>query len=249
MSRTYITSTITLYVDNVLGNDTTGDGSAALPWRTIQHAVDKVQDCYDFCCQPTIQLVTTGVAYNEAVTLARYVGSLGYRGGQYTYPKIQGDTTNNAAVSVHPSSGNAFTSVNGSPWLIDSLLVASNNGYGIEADACSHLLLHNLAYGPCGYDHKTVLYGGFLEDIAGPITLYGGGRYHISAQNGGLYVSQGNTMNVSGTQVFSYFAGCWGNGQLYCGQLAFSGVPVSQHPGQVASDGSPFISAPSAGWP
>lgn len=253
MPRTYITSPITFYVDNVTGSDA-NDGISA-PWQTIQHAVDKVQSCYDFAAQPTIQLATTGVDYSETVVLGRYVGSLGYTTTGYTYPVIQGDPSNNAAVRIHNTSGAPFTSVNGNPWIIASLKVAADNSYGIISDAHAHLLLRNLNFGNCLLGHMCSEYGGFIETLAGPYTISGGSTYHIAVVELGEYVSQGNAVTFVQTAgvwpSFTYFAQGRARGYAAAGQMSIAGgICSSAHPNQVDNDSTAMMHPMQNGlWP
>lgn len=246
---------MTFYVNNVAGDDVNGDGTALLPWRTIQHAVDKVQHCYDFTCQPTIQLVTTSIDYAECVTLGRYVGSLCYpSGGGYTYPVIKGDPANTYAVQVRPVTGTPFTSVNGMPWILDSLLVASHSGCGVVSDAGSHLLMRNVNFGICAASHMMAEYGGFIETLAGPYMISGSANYHMSALMGGKWVAQGNPVAFTapyGTwPAFYYFAQGGSGGLINMGQMSFaSGGYTSAHPGTESNDGTALMYAPPSGWP
>jgi len=174
MSRTYIASPTTFYVNNSTGSDANDGSSTATAYQTIQRAVDELQEDYDFAAQPTIQLATTGVDYSECVTLGRYVGSLCYpSGGAYTYPRILGDPTNNNSVCVFPSQGAAFTSVGGMRWIIENVRVRSNNHYGIVADEGARLLLRNPNFGICGVGYTVSEYGAFIETLAGPFTISG----------------------------------------------------------------------------
>jgi hypothetical protein len=188
------------------------------------------------------------------VTLGKYVGSLGYpSSGGYTYPKIQGDPANNAAVAVWPTSGSTFTSVNGDPWIISSLKVTSISAYGIVADAHSHLLLSNMNFAYCGLGHMCAEYGGFIETLAGPYTVSGDSPYHITASMRGEYVSQGNAVTlavINGAHpIFFYFAQGGSGGLVAASQMTTSGPYTSYHTNQVNNDGTALMYAPSTGWP
>jgi hypothetical protein len=256
VSRVYITSPVTFYVNNVTGNDANDGSTPALAWKTIQHAVDELQEECDFAAQPTIQLATTGADYNENVTLGRYVGSLCYpAGGAYTYPRILGDPTNNNAVAIHPTAGAAFTSVNGSPWILDSLRVCSNNHYCVVCDAHAHLLLRNLNFGCCGLGHMIAEYGGFIETLAGPYTISGGAPYHITALMRGEYVSQGNAISFTAPYgawpYFGYFAQGGSGGLVAAGGISLAGGGYTcGHTNQANNDGSALMYPMANGtWP
>jgi hypothetical protein len=255
MSRFYIDSPTTFYVNNIAGNDANDGFSAATAYQTIQRAVDELQEDFDFAAQPTIQIATTGVDYNETVVLGRYVGTLGYTQNGYTYPKIQGDPTNNAAVRIHNASGAPFTSVHGFPWIIGSLMVATDNSYGIISDAHAHLLLSNLNFGNCLLGHMCSEYGGWIETLAGPYTISGGSTYHICVVQRGEFVAQGNGIAFVQTAgvwpSFTYFAQGSSWGFAACGQMSIaSGICSSSHPNQVNNDGTAMMHPMGNGlWP
>jgi hypothetical protein len=184
-----------------------------------------LQDAFDWAAQPTIQLATTGVNYNENVVLGRYVGSLCYpAGGAYTYPTIKGDPAHNRAVVVYPTAGAPFTSVNGSPWIIDSISVNANGGYGIVSDAHAHILLRNMDFGICGNGHMCAEYGGFIETLAGPYSISQGAPYHITVCMRGEFVSQGNAVSFLAPYGvwpnFSTFVRGLSGGLLNMGQMS-----------------------------
>jgi hypothetical protein len=250
MSRIYVSSPITFYVNNVTGNDGNDGLSSGSPWKTIQHAVNILQAGYDFAAQPTIQLATTGVVYLESVTLGRYLGSLGYTPTGYTYPKIIGDSNNRANVTVQaPGTDSTFVSVNGDPWIIDSLTVVSFGAYGVESDAHAHLLLNNLNFGYCGLGHMTAIYGGFIETLAGAYVISGSAPYHIDCAMRGEYVSQGNPVSFLGVTFF-YFARGLSEALIAAGQMNCAGPYASDHPGRVSNDGTAtMLPTGSGGWP
>jgi hypothetical protein len=256
MARTYVSSPITFYVNNATGSDANDGSCATSAWQTIQHAVDTLQDGYDFAAQPTIQPAFTGTDYNENVVLGRYVGSVRYpAGGAYTYPRIAGDTTNNNSVCVHPTAGAAFTSVKGDPWILDSIRVASNNHYCVVADADAHLLLRNLNFGVCGLGHMIAEYDGFIETLNGPYTISGGAPYHITALMRGKVVSQGNVVSFTAPYgswpYFSYFAQGGSGGLVAAGGISLgSGGYTCGHTNQVNNDGTALMYPTSNGtWP
>jgi hypothetical protein len=247
-------------VDNVNGVDAPACIQAA-PCKHIQYTVDYLVGSFDFSAQPTIKLVTTGVDYAENVVLPRYVGSLGWRGwtgsfgypGVYTYPRIQGDPSNNAAVTVRPASNAPFTSVHGDAWIIDSVKVASVDNFCVVSDAGSHLLLQNMNFGNCGLGHMAAEYGGFIETLNGPYTISGSAPYHIVAAKKGTYVSQGNAVTFVGWPSFTYFAAGYNGSMVDAGGISLaagSGGCSSAHPGTVANDGTSLMYPTSNGaWP
>jgi hypothetical protein len=56
------------WVDTSDGSDTTGDGSYAQPWLTIQHAYDQITDA-SFAKTYTVMIVGTGNVGSGAVTI------------------------------------------------------------------------------------------------------------------------------------------------------------------------------------
>lgn len=247
MSRYLISVPTTFYVDNVNGSDANDGSTPPLAWKTIQNAINTLVDKYDFAAQPTIKLITTGVDYAENVVLRRYVGSLGWIGWTpvtgypaiYTYPTIQGDPANNAAVVVHAPIYSAFTGVNCLPWIIDSLLVRAPQ-WGVNSDATSHILLRNMNFGACTIGHMTAGYGGFLETLNGPYTISGNAGWHVFVGDCGIYVSQGNAITFLNNPQFNYFAAGLQGGFVNCAGMSLapgSAGCTSAHPGAVQNDG------------
>lgn len=253
--RTLISAPTTWYVDNVAGSDANDGSTAALAFQHINFAIAYLRDGFDFAAQPTIQLVTTGVDYAENVVLPRYCGSLGWNGWatSYSYPKIQGDVTNNAAVCVHPATGTCFTSVNGLPWIIDSICVKSSNQWGVNFDACGHVLVHNMNFGNCGLGHMGGGYGAFLETLNGPYTISGSAQNHLCVGPRGIYVSQGNPITFLGNPQFVYFARGYQGALVDCSGMSLapgSGGCTSYHPGVASNDGTALMYPTSnGGWP
>lgn len=252
MARTSISVPTTFNVDNVNGTDTPGAGT----FKTIQYAIDQICNNYDLAAQATIKLAATGTVYAEAVEVRRYVSSTGWRAGQYTYPRIQGDTNNNAAVVIRPSNGWAVTGVNALPWVIDSLTVASENAGGINSDACSHLLGVNLNFGQVGTapnccqilaQHK-----GFYEHIVSGFTISGGGWCHVYSHIQGLVKLQSPVVApILNAPTFEWFAIADGISGIDYSGISWSGRLANSRyrPVYCSSDSwmSPFPSAPP--WP
>ena len=219
----------TWYVNNVTGDDDS-DCSQATPCKSIQKTVNLIVDLYDFAAQPTIQLATTGVAYAEAVVLHGYSNSLGWRGwGNYTFARIVGDPSNNAAVVVHPSTGWAFTSVLGAaPWILESLTIKSTTAGGINADAYSRILGKNLNFGQVSSSPLAcqilAQHGAFYEHIAGPFKISGGGWCHVMAHLGGSVKLQGpQTVVISNAPAFYRSAVSHGNSIVDYSGVTWSG--------------------------
>lgn len=255
-SRTLLPTPATWYVDNVGGNDANAC-TAAAPCRTIQHTINDLVGRYDFAAQPTIQLVTTGAAYDEAVVLPRWVGSLGWYGpGDYRYPVIQGDVSNRAAVTVRPSSGWAFTSVNGSPWILSSLTIEAPQGGGINSDAYSHILGRDLRFGQVSGDELNcqvlAQHGALYEHIGGPPAISGGGWCHAYAHLGGMIKLQGpGTVVISNAPYFVWFAVADGNAILDYSGVSWSG-PLRNgqyRPVHTSTGGLMFPTPATPPWP
>ena len=250
--RTVITTPTTFNVNNVTGVDAPG----AVAWRTIQYAVDTICRDYDFQAQPTIRLAATGVPYAEAVILRRWVGSLDWCNGVYSYPCIQGDPANPTAVVVRPANGWAFTGVNCSPWIIDSLSISSPNGGGINSDAYSHILGRSLDFGQVGAGplccQILAQHGAFYEHIATPFTISGGGWTHAYAHLAGMIKLQSPcTVAINNAPRFSYFAICDGNSIIDYSGIGYSGgLWGNQYVPVVANTGGFMSPPPSAPpWP
>lgn len=241
--RQLIESETTWYVSNVDGADTNDGESPATAFRSIQGGTDKLRARYDFAAVPTLQVLTTGVVYNESVNLGKWVGSA-------EYFRIAGDVNNNAAVAVAPSVGPAFKCVGGrgSPYLLDSMLYQSTD-YSVISDAGSHLLLQNPNFSWCSLAHMFAEHMGFLEILRGPYTISGGALWHIAAVANGEFIYQGNTISFANNPIFNMaFVLAAHGGLAYCRELSgWSGDCQIQI--KTAIDGGRIIPPSGNAWP
>lgn len=107
MTRICLTTSTVWYVDYVNGNDTTGDGSQVLPWKTAQHAFEQVQNNYDGSGYGwTIQLVD-GDHYvpSGLVTFCALNGAMAGATGQSLTINILGNRANPANCRINLAAG------------------------------------------------------------------------------------------------------------------------------------------------
>lgn len=240
---------VTLYVNNLIGNDVANDGlSAAAPFATIAKAVATMCDKWIVSNAGfTIQLANTGAVYNMTTLLRPYVGAANVNN---TMPTIKGETP---AVTVSPASGTAFTVVGtATPWCIEGLTIACPNGQGINADYGSIMYHKGCNFGACpNGSHLVAQWGALLEALVGPYTISGGAQAHISTAHGGKALSQGNVITLTGSPAFSVsFASATGISEIDFGQATFAGSATGR---SIVTDGTSRIAGPTTvlgqGWP
>lgn len=249
-SRKLISAPTTWYVDNVNGSDANDGSTPALAFKTINRAILTLAAQFDFAATPTLQLVTTGQTYAEAVNLGRWVGSA-------SVFRIVGDPTNNAAVLVAPQNNHAFVSSHtvGCPWQIESLMVeASPNYYGIISDWGADVCVLDMNFGGCGVAHMFAEFGGRIEALwdartNGTYTISGGAGMHVQSGNKGIFTHQLSSIvfqnNPTFTQAFTS-ATLWGlvNHYNLKGYAGARNIPTKFY-----SDGTGEIAGPPVGWP
>lgn len=233
-SRELVTAARTWYVNNATGSDASDGSTPALAFATIQYAVNLLATTIDFSANCTLQLANTGVVYAENVVLPRLVGN--------GYLTIQGDAADNSAVVVvGPGAGPAFQAVNSVGFMLDSLHIGSYGQYAVISDANSHLLAHNMNYGPATAASIFVEHMGFYEDLAGSYTVSSANTpWHIGVAAGGHYVDQGNYCYFTGNPSFTAsFALVAIGGFLDCRLLlGWSGAYTSANLHNVNNDGT-----------
>lgn len=204
--RKYLTSSLTLYIDVLNGDDTTGDGSTALPWKTIQHAIDYLyrnidgggQNCY-------IQLKTAG-------TYAAFA----LRGFFNGYIFVTGDVLNKRNYIVRATTGPAINMDSASLCVVRGVSIeATGSASGIDyAPVPIGALIRNssafyydqIAFGNCSQASVTASNGSIFWPYNGTATqyeIYGGGQYHLTSDTSGIYTTASITTNVSAAVTFT----------------------------------------------
>jgi len=144
MARICLTGNLTIYVNASSGSDSSGDGSSACPFQTLQFAHDYVQRNYDLC--------------SHRVT---YIGTGNFTAGIVEYGPLVGQCSPTSQVftftpnsSVDGGDAIAFWSSYGLGYMIDSVTIKAPgpNGVGVTASSGSTIALNTgIIFGSCGF--------------------------------------------------------------------------------------------------
>jgi hypothetical protein len=244
-SRTQLTTATNFYVNasasaNVAGaggsvpvgggSDTTGDGTAAKPWQTLQFAYNYINDNIDIAGQSVFIFLAHGSSVNYALVAENgpWIGT--------SVVNITGDSSNIGAVTVVcPNGGNAFAVKDGATIGLSYLTIADSvstnavaylscglGGYGhIDIDHCSF----SVANASCVLFQTT--YAGSIS-IVGPMTIHGAGIAVLVA-NTGVVDFGGSVVTVSGTPDYAIcFAFIDNNGVINATSSTFVGSATGQ---------------------
>lgn len=196
--------TVNFYVDGSLGNDAnSGRASGAAAFATIQKAINYVSALV--LTNATIIINVADGTYAEALILKQNF-SAGIAGS--TTPIIQGNAGDNTAVSIAPGAGSCVTGVGvSSPWHFKDLEFTSATASGVIADFGTVIYLENVNFDTCNDHHVLAEWGSKVEFINDGYTISGGAVTHAYAVRNSMILMQGgNTLTISGSPAFTYFA-------------------------------------------
>lgn len=218
-----LTQDVTVYVDGAAGNDTTGDGTSAMPFATIQKAADSLPKWLDGY---TATISITAGTYEERVVLNGFQGGalkLGTSNRSVTVRGVQID----ACSMVHIDVNITRSSLGGTPLNIkngsDVVFVGdrvidggSANVSGVVVESGSTLSSPMLASGAA---RKTTInnckYYGIYATESSRVSL---GELAGSGNGVGLYVTDGS---VASYHSYTMTAGTGGitasGGRIYGG--------------------------------
>lgn len=215
-----------LYVATT-GSDTANNGlTAGTPFATIQHAVDFALQNYDTYGQ-TVQINVADGTYGHMVTniTGRLAGSgtLNIIGNTGTPANVT--ITLTSAGTIFASTHNAVTLIKGftlsAPIGVNSL--GSTPGCCITASTGSFVSYGNIRFATTQRSHVETGTGGVMGQAAA-CTITGGAYSHLIAGAGGSYINTyGQSLTLSGTPAFTYFAYADGAGSIQAASMTFSG--------------------------
>ncbi len=223
LSGKLVLATDTTFYVSTAGSDSTGDGSSAAPWATIQKAADFLAEYVDAAgFNITIQLAVAGT-YNGAVSFSKPIAGVG-NGNPVV---ILGSVGSAASYIVQNTSGTGLAS-SASVVKISGLTII---GTGSTAAACITAsttggiikIGAGVIFGATQGTHMLAYYGGFIN-VEASYTIAGGGVIHCSAATGGIILfSQLITVTVSGTPAFSSYFVTAVAAAIDCRSVTFSG--------------------------
>lgn len=234
-TRIVLTATTTFYVNQSAstspcgsftcqpGNDTTGNGTVAAPWASIQRSVTTMAANYDFTGQ-TVNLQAADGTYNECVELPAYLTTsatdknvfiLGHSG-----------SVSSVVVTCSGGTGDAFLAVNAPQgWVIKNITVNASNAC-LYADYNGHLYWDGGAFNSCtNFDVSSGGAGSFIEFVNHNYTITANTQAHVQVNGGGDVVWQAVTATLVGTPTFSVALESTSNGGIIDDHSAtFSGA-------------------------
>ncbi len=224
-SRIRLTANTTFYVDASSGNDTSGLGTAAAPWATLQHARNVVQQSYD--------LGGYGVTFNCAgaftagvVAVMPLVGQSS-SGGEI-WSLTSGSSVSASAASCFIGSTGAVLNVHAPSGVATLAASGTSNtqGCGLFAQYGGFVSLGSgIAFGACAQAPFGTGPLGSIS-IAGNYAASGNGNTHFFFDSGGTIqvASSGITCTLSGTPAYALgFAYGVSGGTLSAWNMTFAG--------------------------
>lgn len=196
-TRVRLSANATYYVATT-GNDTTGNGTSASPWLTIQHALNYVHENLDLNDYSVTVSVADGT-YAGAVSL-----SGPFVGGSTVI--LLGNTTTPTNCIINVTSSAAIAMSYGADLQIEGFKVlTTSSGSGLFASYGSVItLIGAMNFGSTNGDSHIQAYNGGIVQASGiSYTISGGANFHWNASLGGQIYFISCTITLSGTPAFS----------------------------------------------
>jgi hypothetical protein len=205
--RDFLTANRTYYVDNA-GSDTTGDGSAGNPWKTLQNAFQYIQGKVDFAgYKVTIQMAdgtyTGGLSASGAPIGATQTGSI----------IVRGNTGNSDAVHLVVTGAPAIYSTIGASIQVEhltlrSILSGEGGGQGLGCSYAGEIVVGaGVVFDTCSQNQMYAGAGGSII-VMNDYSITGGGVTHCQAAADGYIELSSSpdrpvTVTLLGTPNFS----------------------------------------------
>lgn len=194
--RQKLTAGTSFYVTTT-GNDSTGNGTAALPWLTIQHAIDYISANIDTGGFTATVNVADGTYTDAVLVTSSFTG-----GGTVL---LNGNTTTptNCIVSC---TGTCIRAQNSGVLSIQGFSLVSSSGHGVLATNGGIInITGKMNYGTTGGGQSAHIAAGVggLVSITSNDTVNGGGAYHWYADYASKIVSTNNTTVITGSPTFT----------------------------------------------
>lgn len=195
--RMRLTANTTFYVATT-GNDSTGKGTLAAPWLTIQHAVDYINNTVDTAGFTATIQVADGT-YTNTVTLGTNASVFG--GGLLV---IQGNAGTPSNCIISTTSADCIDSSGGNCLITGFKLQTATAGNCIAAQGGANItMIGPMVFGACAGSHIQVNDFGEVG-ISNNYTISGGAVHHINAFNNGRQTLSANpVITLTGTPAFS----------------------------------------------
>jgi len=201
-----LTTTYTIWVDAINGHDNTGTGAQALPFQTIQKAIDWTLENIE----PAHNWVYIQLAPG---TYQPFSMSVTWNGGIL----VQGDTANPRSYLIKNTNGVAIQAAYGAWFIVQGLSVEAagndidydTSGTGMGGFNAGVVIYKQCAFGPCSNGHMWASAAGQVTSWGGiAYTIYGGARYHMMASAAGIITAVRCTVTVQNNPQFSLGFAC-----------------------------------------
>lgn len=211
--------TTTFYVSTT-GNDTTGNGSSGAPWATGQHAVNMIQDGYDFDGDAIALVQFADGTYGNSIILnGPLVGANG------TASLVLAGNSGAPTNVFFSTTGPCVAAENGGQMTVQNVKVQSSASDCLVANTLAALAYSGITFGTAGTfsAHVTAT----LNAVAlqnGNCLITGGASTHFHADVTSTVILQnGGTDTVTGTPAFTNaFAYATHNGCIDVGNGGYS---------------------------
>lgn len=208
--RTRLTASTTYYVNFATGSDTTGNGSSASPWQTIQYAFNYLYANID-AGGNTVTVQQSGGADTGGLV------ALGDLPGASTINLLLNGGINTASSYGIQVRGPARVAVSGTGSIIGA-------NYDIVTQQGGFVSVQGVILGACTGAHLFAEQASAIV-INGNYSTTGGGAYEWAVQSAGsIAVSEASQLTLSGTPAYSTAFAQALDGSINCSLATFSGT-------------------------
>lgn len=221
----------TFYVDATNGNDTTGTGEQATPWRTIQHAIFWIAAHVEQAYQ-TITIQLAPGTYDTVYMAVSNSGAV----------ILNGDKNNPRSYLLKNINGTVINLAYGALLYIQgiSLEAAGTDtvdydtwGLGISAQQGAAVVYDSIAIGPCSQAGMRSGLSGVLWPwlgASGKFTIYGGGKWGLMADWSANLTMVRTTVTIQNNPNFSMgFMYAVMQGGIQAWSATYSGTARGRH--------------------
>jgi hypothetical protein len=204
----------------VTGDDLTGDGTAAKPYKTIQKAINTAQAVIDVNRQHKITFKNTGTFTQPTYLSGAFAGQAGMGSIVFDNTAATFETLHGSCFSIYLG---ASCMIKGGTYAASWDGVGSSQGIGINCGGFGGVNIDGVTFGVCASAH---IWSEGNVQVNTPYTIAGSSPYHwMIMPPGGVWFSSGPgaplpSINVVGNPGFTVFA------RVHGGELRMS-APIT----------------------
>jgi len=179
-----LTGPTTFYCDAINGNDSTGNGTQATPWRTIYRGIQWILTYVEPANNTCVIQLAPGT-YEPFSVSTSMNGNI----------VVQGDVLNPRAYTIRNTNGVCAYASQGAVLYVQGISFEAagadtcfnTSGTALIGDRSGIVLFADVAFGPCSNVHMWGASGGrcHIWYEGANYTIYGGGRAHMCSSNAG----------------------------------------------------------------